>query len=135
MKRKTRNTCAVGDAPQRLVALVVDAIQYVASLQSDQPRPITVTIADQQGRTVTVVTYAAAISSTARLGTGRVLNHLERAIVEAVRHSQDALRGKQLAAHTGKRYTSNFRESLSKLCHQQVLRRTSTGYVLSDPHS
>jgi hypothetical protein len=122
------------DAAHLLVALVTDAINYVATLQNGQSGPITVTVADQKGHAATVIIGP---SVTPRAvdhpRAARHLSDLEKAILEAVRHSRDPLRGKQIAAKAGKRYTSTFRESLSRLCRHRILLRGAAGYVLSAP--
>jgi len=123
-------------APQGLVALVTDAIAYVASLQTGQSGPITVAIADEEGHAVTVVIGASGlVSATEARAVAGLLNDMDHAILETVRNSQDPLRGKQIAAQLGKRYSSHFRELLSRLCQQHILLRTTTGYILAAPRS
>ncbi|TMQ33738.1 MAG: hypothetical protein E6K70_11460 [Planctomycetota bacterium] len=123
-------------APQGLVALVTDAIAYVASLQAGQSGPITVAIADEEGHAVTVVIGASGlVSATEQRAVAGLLNDVDHAILETVRNSQEPLRGKQIAAQLGKRYSSHFREALARLCQQHVLLRTTTGYIPADPSS
>ena len=123
-------------APQGLVALVTDAIAYVASLQAGQSGPITVAIADEEGHAVTVVIGASGlVSATEQRAVAGLLNDVDHAILETVRNSQEPLRGKQIAAQLGKRYSSHFREALSRLCQQNILLRTTTGYIPADPSS
>jgi hypothetical protein len=123
-------------APQGLVALVTDAIAYVASLQTGQSGPITVAIADEEGHAVTVVIGASGlVSATEPRAVAGLLNDTDHAILETVRNSQAPLRGKEIAAQLGKRYSSHFREALSRLCQQHILLRTTTGYILADPRS
>ena len=123
-------------APQGLVALVTDAIAYVASLQAGQSGPITVAIADEEGHAVTVVIGASGlVSATEQRAVAGLLNDVDHAILETVRNSQEPLRGKQIAAQLGKRYCSHFREALARLCQQHVLLRTTTGYIPADPSS
>ena len=123
-------------APQGLVALVTDAIAYVASLQAGQSGPITVAIADEEGHAVTVVIGASGlVSATEQRAVAGLLNDVDHAILETVRNSQEPLRGKQIAAQLGKRYSSHFREALARLCQQHILFRTTTGYISADPSS
>jgi hypothetical protein len=123
-------------APEGLVALVTDAIAYVASLQTGQSGPITVAIADAEGHAVTVVIGASGLDpAPEQRAVAGLLNDAEHAILETVRGSQDPLRGKEIAAQLGKRYSSHFREALSRLCRQHILLRTTTGYVLADSRS
>ena len=129
-------------APQGLVALVTDAIAYVASLQAGQSGPITV------AALVRMMGFAMTGSSALALGLTRykfmtasllagagIPIPPNTAILETVRNSQEPLRGKQIAAQLGKRYSSHFREALARLCQQHVLLRTTTGYIPADPSS
>jgi hypothetical protein len=123
-----------------LAALIEDAVRIVSTGENARSGRIEITISNEEGETVRIIVAQKAIASfQERLPVTDDLSDLENSIVELLHESENPLRGKEIAARIGARFTSHFREILSGLCSRGIIFRTTQGYTsrlssLTSPH-
>jgi hypothetical protein len=112
-----------------VAALVEDAVRLLFPEENGKSRTIKVTLADEEGTSITIVFGQETIISVPDPQLrSKIFGEFENSIVRLLQESQKPLRGKEIAARIGERFTSHFRQMLAGLCKRQIIFRTLQGY-------
>jgi hypothetical protein len=112
-----------------LAALIEDAVRLLSRGKNGKSGGINVTIADEEGTAITISVGQRTLGMVAEYPSRtQLFGELEKSILKLLQESPRPLRGKEIAAGIGKRYTSHFREVLADLGNRQIILRTTHGY-------
>jgi hypothetical protein len=114
-----------------LAALIEDAVILLSSWENGKSGTTKITIANEEGTAITIVVGQKTLASFLEHPSGiKSLSDLENAILNLLRQSRSALRGKEIAAAISRPYTSHFREVLADLCNRKIILKSTEGYYL-----
>jgi hypothetical protein len=90
-----------------LAALIEDAVMLLSGWENGTSGTTKITIANEEGTAITIVVGQRTLASFLEHPSGRKsLSDLENSVLKHLRQSPRALRGKEIAAGIGRRYTS-----------------------------